>query len=79
MAADFEASSEGRGRPGWLALPRRVRPVLAAVVLGVAAFAGLGARGAYQALSAAPDCCYPGSPCCHPGAPCCEARKHAGK
>lgn len=55
----------------------RFPKALPVAVFTIAALGGLGIRAAYDKLSAAPDCCYPGSPCCYPGAPCCEARKHA--
>jgi hypothetical protein len=57
----------------------RLRRLVPVVVVAFAALGGLGARAAYDRLSAASDCCYPGSPCCYPGAPCCEARKHAAE
>ena len=60
-----------------LAQKLRLRRALPVLVVALAAMGGLGARAAYDKLTAAQDCCYPGSPCCYPGSPCCEARKHA--
>lgn len=57
----------------------RFPKVLPVVVVAIAALGGLGARTAYEKLSATSDCCYPGSPCCYPGAPCCVAREHAAQ